>query len=78
MPANPPLTLAEAEQRGFFRIRLACPKCGGRGDYAVRRLRERFGACRMIVIREALWADCERHKTIGSSFPEACGARFEW
>jgi hypothetical protein len=31
MPADPPLTLSEAEGRGLERIRLVCPKCGRRG-----------------------------------------------
>jgi hypothetical protein len=71
MPANPPLTLSEPERRGFSRIRVGCAKYGWRGGYAVSLLRRRVRE----EIREALSTDCERHKTIGSSFPEACGAR---
>jgi hypothetical protein len=40
---EPPLTLAEAANRGVPRVRLDCAKCGRRGDYSVIRLCERFG-----------------------------------
>jgi hypothetical protein len=45
---KPPLTLAEAASRGVLRVRLVCAKCGRRGDYAISRLRERFGEATLI------------------------------
>jgi type VI protein secretion system component VasA len=79
MRADPPLSLSEAQHRGVARIRLACAKCDRRGNYDVARLRFHFGNdAKMIAIREALAADCPQLMTSGSSFSEACGARFEW
>jgi hypothetical protein len=60
---EPPLTLAEAARRGIPRVRLTCAKCGRRGDYAVSRLRERFGEMTLIQVRETLSADCRRRRT---------------
>jgi hypothetical protein len=79
VPVDPPLSLSEARRRGVARIRLGCAKCGRQGDYAVARLRYHFGDdAKMIAIREALAADCPQLMTIESSFPETCGAQFEW
>jgi hypothetical protein len=55
---EPPLLLAEAASRGVPRVRLACAKCGRRGDYCVDRLLERFGDLTLIQVRETLSADC--------------------
>jgi hypothetical protein len=57
---EPPLTLAEAASRSVPRVRLVCAKCRRRGDYAVSRLRERFGEATLIKVRErsgsSLWS----------------------
>jgi hypothetical protein len=77
VPAAPPLSLSEAQERGLTRIRLACVKCGRRGDCSVSRLRERFGRdVTMIVVRETLSADCDRRGS--STTIDYCGATFEW
>jgi hypothetical protein len=50
---------------------------GGRGSYAVGRLRERFGGdATMIRVRQTLSADCNRR--VSNSTTEYCGAVFEW
>jgi hypothetical protein len=74
MPVDPPLSLAEAQARGLTRIRLACPKCGRRGSYAVSRLAERLGDASKV--REALSADCQRRGS--SNTTDYCGAVFQW
>jgi hypothetical protein len=77
LAADPPLSLSEAQSRGLTRIRLACAKCGRRGDYSVSRLRERFGHdASMIEVRETLSANCERKQTNNTN--DFCGAMFEW
>jgi hypothetical protein len=72
MPADPPLSLSEAERRGFDRARST--KCGRRGDYAIGRLRQHFGDdAKMIVIREALSARLRATQDDRVEFPR--GAR---
>jgi hypothetical protein len=73
---EPPLTLAEAASRGVPLVRLVCAKCRRRGDYAITRLRERFGDATLIKVRETLSADCHRRCTRNTS--DYCGAVFEW
>jgi hypothetical protein len=74
--SEPPLTLAEAASRGVPRVRLICAKCGRRGDYAVSRLRERFGDLTLIQVREMLSADCRGAARANTT--DYCGAVFEW
>jgi hypothetical protein len=57
-------------------VRLACAKCGQRGDFAVSRLRERFGEATLIQIRETLSADYHRRRTRNTT--DYCGAVFDW
>jgi hypothetical protein len=73
---EPPLNLAEAASRGVPRLRLACAKCGRRGDYSVSPLRERFSDATLIQVRETLSADCHRRRTRNTT--DYCGAVFEW
>jgi hypothetical protein len=47
-----------------------------RGDYAVDRLRSRFGDASLIKVREAPSADCQRRRTRNTT--DNCGAVFQW
>jgi hypothetical protein len=73
---DPSLSLAEAASRGGQRVRLACAKCGRRGDYCVDRLLEQFGDLTLIQVRETLSADCRRRRTRNTT--DYCGAVFAW
>ena len=76
MPADPPLTLLQAQARGVPWIRLVCSKCGRWGDYSVARLLTDFGDVSMIELREILSADCKRRSA--SNTDDYCGAVIEW
>jgi hypothetical protein len=72
MPADPPLSLSEAQERGLTRIGLACAKCGRRDSYAVARLIERHGDMTLIELWERLTAE----KLKARNFEGWCAARF--